>query len=176
MDRRQPFFLGLLDGGEAERDMHGDLRQELEAIRDLQPARFDAADRPHALREEMARLDATHRHSADVLHKAFGEFHHAFIDTRDNVNEVNARERLSSGILHKAFADLHEAVMDMRSNREATLAGSPPALYLDRLSVGNKRVLIYQLLTGLPVPRFVWRALRGTARAARAVLRPLRGR
>ena len=111
VDRRKSFHLGLLEDAEAERDMHGEVRPDLEAIRDLHPARFDAMDRSERI--------LSHLHAA---------------------------------------------------------AGMPPALYLDRLTLGNKRVLIYQMLTALPVPRGVWRVLRRAARGIRSVLLRLRGR
>ncbi len=149
VDRRKPFHLGLIDGGEGERDLHGELRPDLEAIRDLHPARFDELDRANRLREELRDVDTRHQASADVLHKAFGDFHTAFIDTRDTVRGMGAQG--------------------------GAAGGSPLALSFDQLSIGNRRVLIYQLLQALPVPRVVWRGLRGLARGVRALLRPFRG-
>ena len=82
----------------------------------------------------------------------------------------------------EAIRDLHPARFDAMDRSERLLtnlhaaADMPPALYLDRLTLGNKRVLIYQLLTALPVPRGVWRVLRRTARGTRSILLRLSGR
>jgi len=53
LDRRRHFHLGLCDRDELERDIVGETRRDLEAIRDLDPVRYDALDAPARLREEV---------------------------------------------------------------------------------------------------------------------------
>jgi hypothetical protein len=128
LDTTSKYHLGIRVDSEAERNLHVELRYDLEAIRDLDPRHFDALDASATLRDDI-------------------------------------RNSLGLGGTF-AKADPHAPLM-------------PESLYLDRLSLANRRAIVLQLLPGLPVPGILWRVARkcfGVIRNATNLLRGRRGR
>lgn len=124
IDARGKTHLDLLPETVAERKLGAEVVQDLEAIRDLDVPRFDAAQREAQLRAHMHQLDDRNRQSNNILHKAFHD-------------------------LHSAFHDLHSAFIAIPDQK--TLV--PNALYLNHLSPSNLRGIVIDLLRGLPLPR-----------------------
>jgi len=112
--RRDRPFLGIAVPEAAQRRLAPELWQDVEAIRDLYPARFDELERVPDLRGEVHQIQRRMQDSSDILHKAFHDLHEAFLDIRGHQQNWQR----SSDILHKAFHDLHEAFLDIRSHQQ----------------------------------------------------------
>lgn len=149
VDIRSARHLGIGIPPAAERKLGAEVWQDLEAIRDLDPPRFDADQRESRLRTHMHQLDARNRESGEILHRAFHDLHTAF-----------------------------EAIRD-RQNGAAPVVGTtlvPAALYLDHLSRANLRGISVRLLGSLPMPGPLRRLLVACVRRVRWTARMLRGR
>ena len=125
VDTTSKHHLGIRVDATAERNLHVELRHDLEAIRDLDPARFDVLDANAALRD----------------------------DIQSNL----------------------EVPRPVVAGPDPNAPLMPDSLYLDRLSRANRRVIILQLLPGLPVPRVLRRIFRECFRLLRSMVNFARG-
>jgi hypothetical protein len=189
-DRRFP--LGLCAGKNIERNAGLELWHEIEAIRDLNPPRFDILGNYKKLQDHIHHIENRSRESNDLLHREFGNLHaalthldNAFKAVQKNfqhdIGQVDSRTRESNDILHREFGNLHRAFMNLSSdgiaNTGPVSAGgmlriAPIELSIDNLSRGDRRKLLFQLLGSLPVPGLVRRAIR----KLRSVIRSIRRR